>query len=87
MSILPQVAEKTLLEKARESRPARYTHIMVADVPQRIDLALAYVAGEITGIQAANAMGVNPHNIAQTLGKILMRGIRSGMLKIEKVSR
>lgn len=87
MSILPQVREKTLLDKALESSKGKRRRPCACDIPQRIDLALAYVSGHITGPQAAEALGVGSSNAAHLIAGIILTGIRQGILKVERVKR
>lgn len=73
---------KTLLQVAKESKSAR----LDPDNPlrrERIELALAYVRGEVTGAQAGEALGTSRTNACTSLALTLVSAIKRGQLRIE----
>ncbi len=74
----------TLLEKAKE---APGNKLQKHDVGDLADLALAYIRKEITGAQAAAALGKKTANVHTILSNALIVGFHAGLLKIERVQR
>ena len=73
----------TLLEEALKIKPKNF--ISDEERKEKIDLAIAYVKGEITQTQAANVLGLKNKTTSYSyLATVLLKAGRDGLIKIEK---
>lgn len=80
----PENKNKSLLEIAKQ-HPKRfnsgeYNH-------DEVDLALAWLAGEVNDSQAGAALGVQAANAVSRLARVVRWCVKTGMVKISRVKR
>lgn len=74
---------ETLLDKAKRVAPGRRERNPQSD--EILEVALAYLAGAITGRQMCAVMGKHPSQAYNVASQIIFSAIRAGRLKVEKV--
>jgi hypothetical protein len=71
----------TLLEKALAEPRKGAVPKSAALIDETFELAMAYCAGEVTGLQVAAAIGRVSHaNITNWIGGCLLQAVRRGLL-------
>jgi hypothetical protein len=74
------MANKTLLEKAKEIRAKTVANDYL---DEEIDLAIAWMKGEIRLIQATRVLGLRPSGtVGNKIANFLREGYRRGKIKI-----
>ena len=74
----------SLLDEARKIPPPRPGRV-VSDIQERIDLALAWIDGEITTAQAGKALGCSSSNACTRMLNALVVAVNRKLVKIERV--
>ena len=74
---------ETLLDKAKTISPRKREHSYLTE--EILDVALAYLAGGITGRQLCAVLDKRPNEAYNVASQIIFTALRTGRLTVKKV--
>ncbi len=72
----------TLLEKAMAAPSKKRQQVTLADLQERVDLALAHLRGEITCAQVGAGLGIDPQNAQAYIVPILRQALEAKLIAV-----